>query len=410
MSWAVLADDFTGALDTGLQFARHGLTTVFDLGTGGSLADALVLSSDSRALPPAAAADAAAAIAQRAAGPGVRYYKKVDSTLRGNLGPELAGIMRVTGVRTAILAPAYPDQGRTTVGGVQFIDGVPITATEIARDPQSPVREADILKILATTSDLVPVLLPLVTVRAGIDATRAGLYELAATADVIVADAETDADLATIADAAGSAGLSSGSASLFAGSAGLADHLIAGSGLTKAGEAGFPIPHPVAGRVAVIAGSFSGVTRAQVVHAAAALHTAPHIPTPDDHSDPDSAIAAAVRQLQRQSVWMTHPGAGRRDLSPPQVDRLSNWISTLVAGLAGAIPDIGLVLTGGETASLGVHGLGATGIRIAAEVSPGIPGGLLIGGIAAGRPVVTKAGGFGEPSALLDAVRWLQSG
>jgi D-threonate/D-erythronate kinase len=406
MAWAVLADDFTGALDTGLQFARRGLDTVFHFGDRPGEAAALVLSSDSRALAPAEAAEAAAAAA-RAAGPGRRFYKKIDSTLRGNIAPELAAIMGATGIRKAILAPAYPGQHRTTLGGVQHIDGLPVTATELSRDPQSPVHEDDIVRLIATTSDLTPALLPLASLRAGIASAAAALAQLTARADVIVADAETDADLAAL---AGAVRELAGASPLVAGSAGFAEHLIADSESNETGAgAGFPLPHPPSAGIALIAGSFSAVTRGQVAAAAAALQLQPHIPSRDRYPDPHRALAAALAHLEQQPVWITHPGAGRRDLSPARVEQLSTWISSIATGLATAIPEIGLILTGGETASLAVRGLGATGIRIAAEVRPGIPGGLLVGGLADGRPVVTKAGAFGDPDALRDAVRWLQS-
>ena len=400
MVWAVLADDFTGALDTGLQFARHGLRTVFDLRAGNLEAGALVLSSDSRALGPADAAAAAAAIARHAAATADHFYKKVDSTLRGNVAPELAAIMRTTGVPTAILAPAYPDQGRTTVGGLQYVNGVRVTETEIANDPQSPVRNDDIAEIIIATSDLKPALLSLDAVRAGLDATASRMRELAPVADVIVADAETDADLECIAAAARLCDLHR----LTAGSAGLAEHLVKGAGADP-----FPVPHPASSHVAIIAGSFSDVTESQVDLAATALGVSPYVPAVEDYADPEAAVAVAVAHLHHNPVWIAHPGAGRRDLSPPLVKELTNWIGVLAAGLIAEFPGIGLALTGGETASLAVRALGAAGIRIAAEIRPGIPGGLLVEGTAAGRPIVTKAGAFGDQSALLDAARWLGS-
>ncbi len=400
MVWAVLADDFTGALDTGLQFARHGLWTVFDLGGGSPDAGALVLSSDSRALSPADAAIAAEDIARRAALTADRFYKKVDSTLRGNLGSELAAVMNVTGIATAILAPAYPGQQRTTVGGVQYINGIRITETEIAADPQSPVHEDDVSRLVSANSDLKTALLYLETVRSGPEATESRMRALETVADVIVADAETDADLDCVAEAARRCGLDR----LTAGSAGLAEHLVLGTGANA-----FPVPNSPSSRVAIIAGSFTDVTAEQIAVVASEFGAAPFVPSIDDYPHPDVALTAAVTHLRDESAWIAHPGAGRSNLSPRAVEQLAGWIRALAAGLVAAFPDIGLVLTGGETASLAVRGLDAAGIRIVAEVRPGIPGGLLVGGTAAGRPIVTKAGAFGDSSALLDAVRWLRS-
>ena len=92
----IIADDLTGANDTGVQFARFGARTIVpldlhDLASLRRRADVLVLSTDSRGESPAVAAHRAKVAAQalkRARVPAV--YKKIDSTFRGNIGAELA--------------------------------------------------------------------------------------------------------------------------------------------------------------------------------------------------------------------------------------------------------------------------------------------------------------------------------
>jgi uncharacterized protein YgbK (DUF1537 family) len=399
MTWAVLADDFTGALDTGLQFARRGLKTIFDLGINRSRSDAIVLSSDSRSLPPTLAAAAAAETAKQAALSASYFYKKLDSTLRGNIGPELAAVMAEIGSSRCILAPAYPAQGRTTIGGIQYINGCRITDTEISQDPQSPVTNDNIIDIIASTSILVPALLPLATTRSGPQHIARCLQELDATADVIVADAETDADLASIAQAARLASMDR----LTAGSAGLAEHLI-----DRTGAYPFPIIPTNCRYVVIIAGSFSAVTKVQVATAASVLGASTYIPSIDEYPNPNIALIKGIECLKRDGFWIAHPGAARSDLSIDEIKALTEWIGTLTTGINDLLPDVGFILTGGETASLAITALEATGIRIAAEINPGIPGGLLVGGTAANNPIVTKAGAFGNPTALLNASKWLK--
>jgi len=88
------------------------------------------------------------------------------------------------------------------------------------------------------------------------------------------------------------------------------------------------------------------------------------------------------------------------DISRPA--RPSEWI-----GLASEAR--GVVLTGGDTALLVLWALGARGIRLEREVLTGIPFGRLVGGACTDLPVVTKAGGFGPPEALVRAVRFLST-
>ena len=94
----IIADDFTGALDTGVQFAARGAATrvVTDLAYDFTLADAevLVMVAETRHLPPEEAYDVVYRTARNAREAGIPYiYKKTDSALRGNIGSELTAVM-----------------------------------------------------------------------------------------------------------------------------------------------------------------------------------------------------------------------------------------------------------------------------------------------------------------------------
>ena len=205
-------------MDTGLQFAKSGLSTVFDLGGASGEYDALILSSNSRSLDPDSARSAAQDVAARAKSLGARIYKKVDSTLRGNIGPELEVALKAVGVQSLVLAPAFPAQGRSTVGGTQYVRGVAISRGEAARDPLAPAIEDHIPTLVERTSALCTGQIGLDVVRSTPDALAASMTKLSNRgAQVIVTDAETDFDLAAIAAAIKLAGMDK----LSAGSAGL---------------------------------------------------------------------------------------------------------------------------------------------------------------------------------------------
>ena len=113
----IIADDFTGALDTGVQFAARGAATrvVTDLAYDFTLADAevLVMVAETRHLPPEEAYDVVYRTARNAREAGIPYiYKKTDSALRGNIGSELTAVMDAAGSDTIAFLPAFPKMGR----------------------------------------------------------------------------------------------------------------------------------------------------------------------------------------------------------------------------------------------------------------------------------------------------------
>ena len=87
-------------------------------------------------------------------GPAFRgiVLKKIDTGLRGSLGAEIDGAMEALGAAEAFVLPAIPEVGRTTVGGVQLIDGVPVHRTAFRDDPENPVRDACVARVIEATS------------------------------------------------------------------------------------------------------------------------------------------------------------------------------------------------------------------------------------------------------------------
>jgi len=143
----IIADDLTGALDSAAPFAKRGLVTrVAALPATGrvsgaeSLHDARVIAvnTESRHLEPAAAAEAVRrAVLDYAAGAAI-LFKKVDSTLRGNVASETVAALEASARRNVIFAPAFPAQGRVTRAGVVYVHGVPLAQTEFVKDALSP--------------------------------------------------------------------------------------------------------------------------------------------------------------------------------------------------------------------------------------------------------------------------------
>ncbi len=146
MTLLIIADDFTGALDTGVQFSAAGAVTRvvtrtdYDLSLLDPAVQVLVMDAETRHLAPEEAYQVVRDLSQRAADMGVPYiYKKTDSALRGNVGAELAALLDAAGEQQLSFLPQLPQMNRVTVKGVHYIDGQPVEESAFGKDPFNPV-------------------------------------------------------------------------------------------------------------------------------------------------------------------------------------------------------------------------------------------------------------------------------
>ncbi|MDQ0380297.1 four-carbon acid sugar kinase family protein [Amycolatopsis thermophila] len=375
----IVADDLTGAADAAAAYGPSaGVTVSLDASAPLPDAEIVAVDTDSRHRGPAFAAAAVTAAVRAAAAAGIPVYKKIDSTLRGNIAAEVGAALRELSA-TALLAPAFPGTGRTVTGGILRVNG------ESLGD----------LRKLFHESGLRTALIPLETVRRGPSEVVAAYR--AADADVICADAETEHDLAVLA----AAGAALGPDVLLVGSAGLTRVAARSRGT---GARAFPPPAP--GSVLTVLGSYSGPAREQraalmasgEVTAVAVAVAAPFGPPQQDralaqlsHADADLLLvpdpAAAVERRNAAAVAAALAAVAGRYLAAHR--------ETLA----------GLVLTGGETARAVLLAAGVTRFEVLGEVEPGVVRARVPG--LGGLPLITKAGAFGEPGTLDRARRTL---
>ena len=151
----IIADDLTGANDTALQFHQRGANTKILLDSDcvpkvKAGTEVWALSSESRNIP----VEEAVQCVEKAVKTLSEnfsfdyYYKKIDSTLRGHIARETLSMLEILNYDAAIVIPAFPQEGRITVGGYHLAKGVPIGKTEIAIDPLSPITESHVPTIL----------------------------------------------------------------------------------------------------------------------------------------------------------------------------------------------------------------------------------------------------------------------
>lgn len=157
----IIADDLTGANDTALQFHLKGANTqillsdeVEPLNVKGT--QTWAISTESRNVEPEIAYEKVVKAAKMFVdklNPDF-FYKKIDSTIRGNIAVEVLGMLAVLEWDASVIVPAFPSESRTTVGGYHLLKGVPIERTEMARDPHSPIFESHLPTLLK--SQLLP--------------------------------------------------------------------------------------------------------------------------------------------------------------------------------------------------------------------------------------------------------------
>ena len=152
-SWILaLADDLTGALETGAKFAACGLSV--SVTTDSTMERrpreaVMVIDTETRHMAPSEACLVVAMLGMRAA----RFsptlvYKKTDSTLRGNIAAELRGLQQAFPQRRVIYAPAYPAMGRTVRNGHLLIGGVPVNKSGFGSDLLNPVLQSNVHELL----------------------------------------------------------------------------------------------------------------------------------------------------------------------------------------------------------------------------------------------------------------------
>lgn len=351
----LIADDLTGACDAAVHFAVLGRRTSVCCSPSAEAvaANVLAVSTNSRDREPAEAVAIMEDVASRMPHASAAIlFKKIDSTLRGNVGVEIAAAMRVFGCDAAVVCPAYPAQHRTV--------------------------EAGSLRVVGS-KDFEPVDVPARLQVQGLErcaqVRRGRIREaLASGARIISVDAASDYDLDQIAIEA----LALDRRILWVGSGGLASALAR----TFQPLPAAPMPDPVTrGPVLFCIGSAHSVTVAQQ----AALTTG------------RSAVLTDAQHATRDAIVAVLCGGNHVCLQFP-LGRVS--VQT-ARELITCIPAAALVLTGGDTASLICRAAGVQHIDLRGEIISGIPRGVLRGGELNGMPVATKSGAFGNSDAFI---------
>ena len=388
----VLADDMTGALDTGVQFAKRGASVALIMPGEDRLPNDVqvaVVNAETRHLLPEEAYQRIRDLSVMAVQTGAPYlYVKTDSGMRGNIGPSLSGALEASGAAAAVFAPAYPAMNRTTQNGCQLIDGTPIARSVFGQDPVNPVRHSRVRNIIAWRD------LQIQEVSAG-----KPLPEISRPA-VCVMDAETDADLSRIAEEL----RHKGRLTLTAGCAAFSQALIPQMGLPNR-QATVPEVIPP---LLVVCGSLNPITHRQLaygVRQGAWLGTVQSQQLLEGDDCMPLLQAAAAQMLTGRNVLIETDGSGIGNDPIRTAQRIASRMGELVQRLM-AMPQSRahtLMIIGGDTLMGYLSRVNPGDLRIEGEVAPGVVVFSFTDGTRRIR-MLSKSGGFGPETLLSDVV------
>jgi len=402
MPLIIVADDLTGAADSAARCYHAGLMAdIYLAPTEEALpGGAAAFSTDSRYLSPEAAGQqVSAVISALSISQSATWYKKIDSTLRGNIGAELDAMLKLLTPQgaqpCAVICPAFPAQGRG------LVDGYLAHAT-------TPARTLHLPTLLAEQTARPLVALALATVRSGVPHLAAQLAQAQqAGVELFVVDAVHDTDLDILLDATRLALPHA----LLCGSAGLVEPLAR----AYAGQHGPPRPvaePPTLLRRPVLAviGSGSAMAHRQIdalrSAADARLVAARLVTVQPGMTNPVLGEALA----EQNDDWIVHlPQPDATDILEGAAARqLVAELATVAEQMAHRLQPATLIIIGGDTAVHLLSRFGIVRLTVLAELMPGIP--LLAGVDTAGRDwhIITKAGNFGDPATLVKLLHFVR--
>ena len=387
----IIADDMTGTLDTGIQFAKQGVTVsvVIDpeslSGTIPRDCEVLAVNSSSRHLTPQQAYDAVYRIALMGKQAGIPYiYKKTDSVLRGNIGAELSAALQASEAECLAFVPSYPAMNRITKNGVHYVDEIPLSESIFGRDPFNPVKESDVAKLIGLQTEVPAHRLDEMTGKG-----------------IIIADAGSDEDLHTVGIQLKQAGM----LKVSAGCAGFAKFLPELLELKTEEQPAIPDP---GNRLLVISGSLNPVTRLQLDEAEACCFRRVYL-------SKEQKLDAQHAQLPKiNEPWMILDSldssesitADTADSNEAIRSAISDNIGILVSRLLNGY-DGTVMIIGGDTLLASLKQLGCTQMKLLSEVFPGIVlSQINVNGT--DRLLISKSGGFGTETLLKDLKQWME--
>jgi uncharacterized protein YgbK (DUF1537 family) len=391
----VMADDLTGANDAGVQFAAAGLRSLV---IAHHRVERLppeypivVINTESRHLSAKEAADRVRQIAELGMRAGVKcFYKKTDSTLRGNIGAELEALLLATGASCMPFVPALPDLGRTTRDGVHYVEGTPIGETAFARDPLNAIGHNRVTDLLAAQVGI-----PVCALRTPGETPEG----------IAVLDCESNEDLAAIARSLAEADR----LQVISGSVGLARHLVEYLGIESEPP---DSPNPLL-PILLVNGSVNERALEQVARASA--HFSQVRLTPENLiarranlTLPACGGNLLLHSISTRAELKEYAAFGRaRGVSAKELHlRVAEQTGSIVRQILAAEVFQTVVIFGGDTLAGIARANHWEQFEPLTEIEPGLSVSVPLG---TDLTLISKSGGFGDCEVVSRIVRFVES-
>jgi uncharacterized protein YgbK (DUF1537 family) len=387
----ILADDLTGAADTATQFAQAGVASAVALGEKvpplHPSISVCAIDTETRHLPPIDAFRKIVSIVKKGRAAGInRFYKKIDSTFRGNVGAELEALLQAAAAHQLLLVPAYPKGGRITRDGCQYVYGKLLNESAFAHDPREPATESYIPSIVSRQTPF-----PVHCIGSAALAT----FSLAddRRPGIFVFDAENDEDLQKIARqcAKGDA------LRIMAGAAGFAGILTESLPFQKKAIAA-PTLHD---RLFVVNGSLNEVSVEQIEEARrsgtfCAFFDRNRAEKNDPAAVSDALAEPLACQLNARGKAILSTQHDRLPMEPSACARV---LAKVTAAVLEMVPDATPAMFGGDTAYAVCRAIGTEVLYPAAEIEAGVT--VLSKDRSGNRGgMILKSGGFGSRNVI----------
>lgn len=420
---AVIADDLTGANDTALQFAKRNIKSSVEINfveiTDIEDKEVIVIDTDSRDLDKELAYKKVKDICEKISKYDIKcIYKKVDSTLRGNLGIEIKAVDDIFNPDIVIIAPAYPANQRITIGGYHLLEGKPIELTEIANAPKTPVKKSYLPAILGEQVDEEIAIVDFKLLRQKIDTVTKKISEFVKNGKRwIVFDIIEEENFITLMNA-----IKEYKNILWVGSAGLAEYLPYYYRWT--GEK-FLSMNRRKGSILICAGSVSHITQNQVQTLLnkekinlVKINMASLLEDKDNELMKKAQIINQLIKAQENILLATAQSddevekaieIGKKyNLSRKEVsEKIANIMAELIRSVN--VNNLsGMILTGGDMAVHICRAIGVNSIKIISEIDSGVPLGYIESNKLEKLFIVTKAGAFGKPDVFIKSIRAIE--
>ncbi|MFX3617356.1 MAG: four-carbon acid sugar kinase family protein [Sporolactobacillus sp.] len=401
-NYLIIADDFTGSNDTGVQLTKRGIPVRLQFTGNFQQGGSYVLDTESRNLSADEAYKKVSTMMNGIDfGDFYSVVKKVDSTLRGNLISEIRAIDHAYQPDLIVFCPSLPALSRTVRDKILYVNGIRALNTDFARDPIKPILDDNIYSILQNTFPAEKI------GHIRLDEIRSKQIIFHPNVRVYSSDAVTNKDIQIVIEQM----MQHGKHILWIGSAGVMDNLVA-------------IKHNNFPSLGLI-GSVSEVTREQLHFAEDNGTTLINVPIYDAYEKESYSLYVnqAIDALRKgnDTVIMSSASYDRAELDKTRsllrkysnlsVDQTSAAVQSVLGGICRRVLSkqkvSGLFITGGDTAKGLFDVIKADGVEIIDEVAIGVPMMRIIGGEFNNVKAITKAGAFGNPDLLVYSLKKL---